>query len=120
MDRIGCQRLRIYGFKDIFIGKLSIPKSDEEFYEVSKIAKKMLRSIELNEIAFTEFILSMDVKIAFKIVKGLKNKDYPDENADNAWEKLNDKYVPVSSPSIFKLDKQFRKLSLKKGQHPEF
>jgi hypothetical protein len=38
------------------IGKLSIPKVDEEYDEVSGIGKKMLRATELNEIAYTELI----------------------------------------------------------------
>ena len=46
----------------------------------------MINAIELNEIAHTELILSIDVKningkIAFNIVKGCKSKDHPDGNA---------------------------------------
>ena len=53
------------GFKDILLGKLSIPKADEEFDEVSDIEKKMkmAKIIELNEIAYTELILSIDIEI---------------------------------------------------------
>jgi hypothetical protein len=58
------------------LGKLSIPKADDKFYEFSDIGKKMARTIELNEIAYTELILSIDVeanfgKIAFNIFKRL-------------------------------------------------
>jgi hypothetical protein len=79
----------------------------------------------LNEISYTELILSIDVKashgkIAFNIVKGCKSKDYLDENALNALKNLKNKYEPVSVPSMGKLDKQFRDSSLKKGQDPEF
>jgi gag-polypeptide of LTR copia-type len=113
-----------YGFKDILVEKLSIPKADEDFDEVSDLGKKMSRSIELNEITYTELILSIDVKtssgkIAFNIVKGCKSKDYPDGNAASAWEKLKNKFEPISAPSMVKLDKQFRDSSLKKGQDPE-
>jgi hypothetical protein len=43
----------------------------------------MVRTIEFNEIVYTEHILSIDVKasygkIAFNIVKGCKSKYYPD------------------------------------------
>jgi hypothetical protein len=43
----------------------------------------MLRIIDLNEMAFTELVLSIDVssssgKIAFGIVKSFKTKDYED------------------------------------------
>jgi hypothetical protein len=35
------------------------------------------------------------------------------------WETLKNKYKPVSAPSMVKLEKQFRELSLNKGQDPE-
>ena len=113
-----------YGFKDLLLGKLSIPTCDEEFDETSEIGKKKSRAIELNEIAYTELILSIDVKTssgktAFNMVKGCKTKDHPDGNAASAWERLKNKYEPVSAPTLVKLEKQFRELSLKKGQDPE-
>jgi hypothetical protein len=40
----------------------------------------------------------------------------PDGNVASPWEKLKNKYEPISAPSIFKLDKQSRESSLKKGQ----
>jgi hypothetical protein len=49
-----------YRFKDLLLGKLSILKEDDKYDEVSDIGKKMVRTIELNEIAFTELILSSD------------------------------------------------------------
>jgi hypothetical protein len=58
-------------------------------------------------------------KISFNIVKGYKTKDYLDGNAVSAWEKLKNKYEPVSAPLMIKLDKQFRESPLKKGQDPE-
>jgi hypothetical protein len=92
------------------LGKLSIPKVDDVFDEISEEVKKMMKVIELNEIAYTEFIFSIDVKasngnIAFNIVKGCKTKDYPDGNAASAWEKIKNKDESVSEPSMVKLDK---------------
>jgi gag-polypeptide of LTR copia-type len=110
--------------KDLLLGKLSIPRSDEEFDVTSEIGNEKSRIIKLNEIAFTELILSIDVKTsssktAFNLVKGCKTKDYPDGNAASAWEMLKNKYEPVSAPTLVELEKQFRELSLKKGQDPE-
>jgi hypothetical protein len=53
--------------------------------------KRMLRIFDLNEMAFTELVLSIDVnsssnKIAFGIVKSCKTKDYEDGHAGLAWE----------------------------------
>jgi hypothetical protein len=53
-------------------------------------------------------------KVAFKIIRGCKTKDYPDANDDITRERLKNKYKPVSEPSMV-----VRKLSLKKGQDPE-
>jgi hypothetical protein len=66
-----------YGLKDLLLGKLSIPRSDEEFDVMSEIGKEKPGIIKLNEIAFTELILLIDLKTsrgksAFNIVKGCK------------------------------------------------
>jgi hypothetical protein len=104
------------GFKNLLLGKLSIPKVDEEIDEMSDIGKKKSMIIKLNEIAYTELILLIEVKasssgkVVFNIIRGYKTKDYPDGK---------NKYEPVSAPSMVKLEKQFRELSLKKGQDPE-
>jgi hypothetical protein len=44
------------------LGKLSIPKVDDVFDEISEEGKKMMKVIELNEIAYTVLILSIKVK----------------------------------------------------------
>jgi hypothetical protein len=67
-------------------GKLSIPKADADFDEMSEEGKKMWKDIELHDIAYTELFFSIDInasngKLAFRIVKGCKTKDYPDGNA---------------------------------------
>jgi hypothetical protein len=112
------------GSKDLLLGKLSIPKVDEEIDETSDIGEKKSIIIKLNEIAYTELILSIDVKassgkVAFNIIRGYKTKDYPDGNGAIACERLKNKYEPISAPSMVKLEKQFRELSLKKGKDPE-
>jgi hypothetical protein len=97
---------------------------DERFDEGTESGKKKFMAIELNEIAYTELILSIDVKTSsgkfdFNLIKGFKSKDYPDSNAAIAWERLKNKYKPISAPSLVKLEIQVRELSLKKGQDPE-
>jgi hypothetical protein len=97
----------------LFGKKLSIPKVDEEIDETSEIRKKKSIMIELNEIAYTELILSIDVKtssgkVDFNIIIGCNTKDYPDGNCAIYWERLKNKDETVSDPSIVKLEKQFR------------
>jgi hypothetical protein len=114
-----------FGFKDLLLGRLAIPRLDEEFDNLSEIGMEKSRIIKLNEIAYTELIISIDVKTssgktAFNIVKSCKTKDHPDGNAASAWEKLKNKYEPVSAPTLVKLEKQFRELSLKKVKIQRF
>jgi hypothetical protein len=78
-----------------------------------------LAIIDLNEIACTELIISIDAtssagKIAFGIVKGCKNKEYEDGYAALAWEKLKKKYDPISSPLLVKTERTFRESKLMK------
>jgi hypothetical protein len=93
------------GFNDLLLGKLSIPKVDEEIDETSDIGKQKSFIIELNDIAYNELILSIDVKassvkVAFNIIRGCKTKDYPDGDGAIAWEGFKNKYEPVSAPSM--------------------
>jgi hypothetical protein len=115
---------RRFGFNDLLLGKLSIPTADEEIDEESESGKKKSAIIELNEIAYTELILSIDIKtssgkVALNLIKGCKSKNYPDGNAAVAWKRPKNKYEPISAPSLVKLEKQFRELSLMKGEDPE-
>jgi hypothetical protein len=92
---------------------------DEEIDETSDIGKKKYIIIKLNEIAYTELILWIDIKassgkVAFNIIRGRKTKYYPNGNNGISRERLKNKYDPVSAPSKVKLEKQFRGLSLKK------
>jgi hypothetical protein len=78
---------------------LSIPTVDEEIDEESESGKKKSAIIELNEIAYTELLLLIDLKtshgkVAFNQIKGCKSKNYPDGNASVAWERLKNKYEP--------------------------
>jgi hypothetical protein len=115
---------RRFGFKDLLLGNLSILTEDEKFDEGTESGKKKSIAIEMNEIAYTELILSIDVKTssgkcAFNLIKGCKSKDYSDGKDAIEWERLKNKYDSISAPSLVKLEKQFRELSLKKGQDPE-
>jgi hypothetical protein len=53
---------RHFGFKDLLLGKLSIPAADEEIDEGSESGKKKSVIIKLNEIAYTQLIPLIDVK----------------------------------------------------------
>jgi hypothetical protein len=115
---------RRYSFKDVFLGKVEVPRTDEDYDMESEEGKKLTIAADMNELTYTELILSIDDKtsigkVAFNLVKGCKNKDYADGNASMAWERLKNKFEPLSAPSLVKLEKQFCQCSLKKGQDPD-
>jgi hypothetical protein len=94
------------------------------FDEETDEGKRMLRIIDLNEMAFTELILLIDVssssgKIAFGIVKSCKAKDHEDSHDGLAWENLKKKYDTVSVPSLVKTERLFREFNLGKDEDSE-
>jgi Zinc knuckle len=79
---------------------------------------------ELNEIAYTRLILSIDVsnsqgKIVFGIVKSCKTKEFEDGSAALGWEKLRKKCDPVSALSLVKTERILRDSTLGKNEDPE-
>jgi hypothetical protein len=113
-------KARRYGFKDVLLGKVRIPMTDEDYEVDTEEGKKLRIAADMNELAYAELILSIDDKtsngkVAFNLVKGCKNKDYTDGNTSLAWERLKNKYEPQSAPSLVKMEKQFRQSALKKG-----
>jgi hypothetical protein len=114
-------KARSYGFKDVLLGKVKVPRTDEDYDMESEEGKKLAIAADMSEVVYTELILSIDDKtgsgkVAFDLVKGCKNKDYADGNASMAWERLKNKFEPSSAPSLVKVEKQFRQSSLKTEQ----
>jgi hypothetical protein len=112
------------GIEDVLLGKVEIPSSWDVIDEKTEEGKKLLQIADLNEIAFTELILSIDVshsngKIVFGIVKSCKSKELEDGNTALAWETLKKKYDPISAPSLVKTERLFRESRLGKNEDPE-
>jgi hypothetical protein len=66
-----------------------------------------------NELAYTELILSINVrtisgKVAFNMTKGWKNKDYREGDASVTWGLLENKFEQTSAPSLVKTERKFR------------
>jgi hypothetical protein len=112
------------GIKYVLLGKVLIPMSSELFDEKTDEGKRMLRIIDLNEMAFTDLVLSIDVsissnEIAFGIVKRFKAKDNEDGHAGLDCENLKKKYDPIYAPSFVKTERLFRKCKLAKDEDPK-
>jgi hypothetical protein len=98
-------KARRYGFKDELLGKVRIPMTDEDYEVDTEEGKKLRIAADMNELAYTELILSIDDKtsngkVAFNSVKGCKNKDYADGNASLGWERLK-KSMNHSLPPLY-------------------
>jgi hypothetical protein len=104
--------------------KVKVPRTDEDYDMESEEVKKLNIATDMNELVYTELILSIDdktssEKVVFNLVKGFKNKDYADANTSMAWEKMKEKFEPSSAPSQVKLEKHFHQCSIKKVQGPD-
>jgi hypothetical protein len=84
---------------------------DGDIDETKDIGKKKSKIIELNEIAYIDFISLIEDKtrsgkIAFNIIRWCKTNNHQVDD-------------PVSASLMVKLEKQFSDLTLKKGQYPD-
>jgi hypothetical protein len=52
----------VSGIKDFLLVKVERPKTSDLFEEKSKVAKRVMEVANIDEIAFTELMLSMDVR----------------------------------------------------------
>jgi hypothetical protein len=103
---------------------VNIPKSYEEINENTEGGKVLMKKADLNEIAYMELILLIDVRsssgnVVFSIIKGCKSRDYTDGNSSSAWGKLKKKFDPVYDPSLVKTERVFRQSKLERGEEPE-
>jgi hypothetical protein len=46
-------KARRYGFKDIFLGKVKVPRTDEDYDMESEEGKKLTIAADMNELAYT-------------------------------------------------------------------
>jgi hypothetical protein len=76
-----------------------------------------MQIFDSNELAYTELISG---KMAFRMVKGCKNKDHTKTNAAMAWQKLKCKYEATSDPSLVKTERLVRQSSLFKNEDPDY
>jgi thermostable 8-oxoguanine DNA glycosylase len=95
--------------KDILLGKVIIPKTNEEINEKTDKGKSKLKISDLNEIAYTELILPINIgnssgKAAFNMVKECNNKDYIEVNEEIAWKMLKNKYGSISAHYLVKTE----------------
>ena len=114
-------KARRSGFRDILLGKATVPKEDEDVSADTK--KTELR--ELNEMGFEELLLlSMDInspagKVAFNVVDRATSEDLPSGSAVLAWKNLQEKYEGKDAPTRLDLKKEFEEAKLGAKEDPD-
>jgi len=111
-------RGRRRGYKDILMGKATIPKDGDTIDANTADGKEKLKLRKLNELAYEELILSINAdegagRVIFQLVKGCKTADLKDGDASLAWKKLVSKFAPKTAPNKLELKMEFQKCVLK-------
>ena len=114
-------RAKRKGFKDLLLGKITIPKSTEILDENAD--KDKIRTRDLNDLGYSELILSFADSdagnVAFQYVRNSKSKEYEDGNVKVAWAALKMKFAPQTAPTEIGLYRKFYDSKLKKGMDPD-
>jgi gag-polypeptide of LTR copia-type len=113
-------RAKRKGLKALYIGK----PEDVPVTSKTNLTSDEAKLVELNEIAYSELIMSIDTstaagKVAFGLVKASKSKDYPDGNAATSWKRLKGKYMPDTAPTVTRLSQEFYSSRLFEGHDPD-
>jgi hypothetical protein len=96
---------RRYGYKDLLLGKLMIPKLSNILDPVKEQEECKIRV--LNEDVYSNPIMSINTttsagKVAFPLVRGTKTAAYEDSNEQIAFTRLTNKYAPKTVLSLAK------------------
>ena len=117
-------RARRKKYLDVLRGTIS-PKTEEEFSKITKESEKALEEEirEKNAYALEDLLLSIQTdnskgRIAASLVLSIKNEEYLDGHAHQAWTKLTKKYKPSSAPSLMRLKNEFQNEKLKENEDP--
>ena len=123
-------RAKIKGFKKLFLCRRNdpdydvVPKQSDYIAALAKEEKyctprdkNIIEVWKLNQKGCTDLILSIDHKtsygkVAFRLVKNSKSKDYPEGNCKIAGDRLQAKYASKSFPSLLKHRKNFENSKL--------
>ena len=114
-------RAKRKGYKHLLVDKdVKIPKASDP----APISEEDKKISDLNEDAYGDLISAMDLKkeggkVAFNVIKGTKNQEYPNGNVQAAWKALEDKYNPKTAPSLSKVHKEFYGAKLKRNKDPD-
>jgi len=86
-------RAKRKGYKHLLVDKdVKIPKASDP----APISEEDKKISDLNEDAYGDLISAMDLKkeggkVAFNVIKGIKNQEYLNGNVQAAWKALEDK-----------------------------
>jgi len=111
-------RARRKGFRELLLGKLTIPIDTEVLNDTVPAEKIKIDIRDANELAFEELVLSIDTsqpegRVAFQSICSCRTTDYKNGNAAVAWKSLSDKYAPKIAPMKLELKFEFQRMKLR-------
>jgi len=83
-------RARRKGFRELLLGKKTIPTDSEVLSETVPAEKIKIEIHKANKLAFEELVLSIDTsqpkgRVAFQSICSCRSTDYKNGNAANTW-----------------------------------
>ena len=106
----------------MLLGKAKVPDSDAELDATTN--QKELELRDLNNLAFSDLILSMDTsrssgKVAFNVVQAATTEALKDGDAELAYKNLKRKYSPTTTATLTKLTRKFYTSQMSSGVDPD-
>ena len=106
-------RASLKGYKLALLGKINIPKHDEELSGNSDSVKKKIKARKANNMAYSDLRLCMIDEVSFGIVAESVTEELPDGSAAVAWKNLVDKYQPKTGANLVQLKLEFATCRMK-------
>ncbi len=116
---------RCKGFRELLLGKLTIPKDSNALNATMPAEKKKIEIHKANKLAFKELVLLIDTsqlegRVAFQLICSCRMTDYKNSNAADAWKCLSEKYAPKLAPMKLELKLEFQRMKLRDAsQYPD-
>ena len=100
-------RATLKGYKLTLLGKVAVPKHDEELSGSSAEVKRKQNARKANNMMYSDLLLCMTDEVGFGTVTEATSEDLPDGDAALAWKKLVEKYQPKTGANMVQLKLEF-------------
>ena len=107
-----------YGYDDIMYGDAICPKKSDAKSDEEKAL------VKLNHLGFARLLKMPDPntelgRVAFDLINGSRDADYPRGNLKQAWDNLQEKYRDKSVTTTVQAKREYQNHKMKAGQSPD-